>query len=56
MEAKVAKAQLEVCEWKEKVYAQVKDMPIDKAIEFLIQQVKPVTDVLTKKRKLWKKC
>ena len=55
MEAKVSKAQLEVWEWKEKAYSQVKDMPLDKAIGFFIQQAKPIADELTHKRKLWKK-
>lgn len=55
MEAKVSKAQLEVWEWKEKAYAQIKDMPLEKAIEFIIQQAKPVAEELDKKRKLWKK-
>ena len=54
MEAKVSKAQLEVWEWKEKAYAQIKDMPLEKAIEFIIQQAKPVAEELDKKRKLWK--
>ena len=55
MEVKVLKGQLEVWEWKAKANAQVKDLLLDRAFEFLIKQVKPVADELANKRKLWKK-
>jgi hypothetical protein len=52
METKVSKAQLEVWEWKEKAYQQIKDMPLDKAIEFIVRQSKPVADEIREKIKL----
>lgn len=55
METKESKAQLEVWGWKEKAYDQVKDMPLDKAIEFILKQTKETGEELDRKRKLWKK-
>ena len=51
MEAKVSKAQLEVWEWKEKAYDQIKDMSLEKGIEFIMQQTKQISDEIKKKRK-----
>lgn len=55
METKISKAQLEVWEWKEKAYQQIKDMPMDKAIEFIIRQTSSAARELYEKRKHWKK-
>ena len=42
MKTKTSKAQLEVWEWKEKAYQQIKDIPLHKAIELIIQQTEKV--------------
>ena len=36
----ISKAQLEVWDWKEKAYLQIKDMPLEKAVEWIISQTK----------------
>ncbi len=46
MKSKDSKAQLEVWQWKESAYEQIKDMPLNKAIEFIIEQTKPLTEIL----------
>jgi len=51
MKAKVSKAQLEVWEWKEKAYNQIKDMPLGKGIEFIMQQTGQIADEIKKKHK-----
>ena len=51
MKAKVSKAQLEVWEWKEKAYNQIKDMSLEKGIDFIMQQTKQIADEIRKKRK-----
>ncbi|MBD0294365.1 MAG: hypothetical protein ICV84_04050 [Flavisolibacter sp.] len=40
MEPKVSKAQLEVWEWKEAAYQQIKDMPYNQRIQFIINQAR----------------
>ena len=49
MESKDSKAQLEVWDWKEKSYNQIKDMPLDKAVEFIMEQTKQTADELNRK-------
>ena len=51
MKAKVSKAQLEVWEWKERAYNQIKDMSLEKGIDFIMQQTKQLADELKKRRK-----
>lgn len=51
MKAKVSKAQLEVWDWKEKAYNQIKDMSLEKGIDFIMQQTKQLADELKKKRR-----
>ncbi len=51
MKAKVSKAQLEVWEWKEKAYNQIKDMSLEKGIDFIMQQTKQIADEIRRKRK-----
>ena len=51
MKAKVLKAQLEVWDWKEKAYNQIKDMSLEKGIDFIMQQTKQLADDIRKKRK-----
>jgi hypothetical protein len=48
MKAKISKAQLEVWEWKEKAWLQIKDMPLQKGIEFILEQTKPLADEIKK--------
>jgi hypothetical protein len=55
MESKTSKAQLEVWEWKEKAYNEIKDMPLDKAIKYILEKTKKTADELDQKRKLWKR-
>ena len=53
MESKVSNAQLEVWEWKEKVYQLIKNMPTDKGVEFILDQVRETSKEMrsTKKTK-----
>jgi len=51
MESKTSNALLEVWGWKEKAYQQIKEMPLDKAIEFIIDQTKSTAETLKKKAK-----
>lgn len=51
MESKTSNALLEVWGWKEKAYQQIKEMPLDKAIEFIIHQTKSTAETLKKKAK-----
>ena len=44
-----SKAQLEVWQWKEKVYNQIKDMPLEKGIELIMEQTKQLAEDLKKK-------
>jgi len=50
METKESKAQLEVWEWKEKAYNQIKDMTLEDGITFIMEQTKPIADELKRKR------
>ncbi len=50
MEPKVSKAQLEVWEWKEAAYQQIKDVPYNQRVQFLIHQAKDVIVELKKKQ------
>ena len=55
MATKDSKAQLEVWEWKEKAYQEVKDMPLDQAIDYIVKQAKETAAELDRRRKRWKK-
>jgi hypothetical protein len=48
METKTSKAQLEVWEWKEKAWQQIKDMPLQKGIEFILEQTKMLAEEIKK--------
>jgi hypothetical protein len=53
MEAKVSKSQLEVCEWKEKAYEEMKHLSTREQIRFIHEQTKELAERLRmKKRKL----
>jgi hypothetical protein len=54
MEVKTSKAQLEVWEWKEKLYQQVKDLPQGEILKFILKQTKETMDNLKSKRKVVK--
>lgn len=50
MEAKVSKAQLEVWEWKERAYEQIKNMSKEERIKFILAQTKDLAARLKRKR------
>ena len=50
MEHKVSKAQLEVWEWKEAAYQQIKDVPYGQRIQFIINQTKDIVEEIKKKK------
>jgi hypothetical protein len=54
METKVSKAQLEVWEWKEKLYQQVKDLHQGEMLKFILGQTKETIDNLKDKQKIVK--
>lgn len=51
METKVSKAQTEVWKWKDKAYKQIRKMPLDKGIEFILKQTQKTVEELERKRK-----
>ena len=54
METKESKAQLEVWEWKEKLYQQVKDLPRGEMLKFILAQTKDTVANLKAKQKISK--
>ncbi len=54
MEVNTSKAQLEVWEWKEKLYQQVKDLPQGEMLNFILKQTKETIDNLMSKRNVVK--
>ncbi len=54
MEAKESKAQLEVWEWKEKLYQQVKNLHKGEMLKFILKQTKETVDNLKAKQKITK--
>ena len=46
MESKDSKAQLEVWEWKEKIYTMIKDMPLEQGVELIMEQTKQTAESL----------
>lgn len=58
MAAKDSQAQIEVWAWKEKIYQQVKDMPLGGAIKYILEKARPTSRKLKKnqgKRPEWDK-
>jgi len=51
MGAKISKAQIEVWEWKEKAYEEVKDLSIEDAVKYILAQTRPIIEELKRKRK-----
>ncbi|MCU0445316.1 MAG: hypothetical protein MUE85_10395 [Microscillaceae bacterium] len=50
MKNKESKAQLEVWEWKEKAYEQVKHLPVGKRITFILEQTKATVEQIKQKK------
>ena len=46
MKAKISKSQLEVWEWKENAYNEIKDMPKDKRIDYIIKNTEKIINEL----------
>lgn len=44
MELKISKAQLEVWQWKEKAYEEIKDLPLEERIPYIQKKAKAVLD------------
>ena len=53
MEAKTSKAQLEVWEWKEKAYEQIKNMSQEERIKFIRAQTKEMVSRIKRKKAAW---
>ena len=50
MKHKISEAQQEVWEWKEKAYEQIKDMPMKKALEFILKNTSDIIEQIKKKQ------
>jgi hypothetical protein len=55
MESKTSKAQLEVWEWKEKAYEEIKHLSTREQMKFIHEQTKELVDRLKKKKQEMKK-
>ena len=51
METKTSKAQLEVWEWKEKLYEEIKNIPSTERINYLLNKVKDTVAKLKQRKK-----
>jgi len=51
MEAKVSKSQLEVWEWKERLYSEIKDLPKGERLNYIREKVKATVDRIREKKK-----
>ncbi len=51
---KESKSQLEVWDWKEKAFLQIKDMPLNKAVEWIIEQTKSLEQHIANNKRLRK--
>ena len=52
METKISKAQLEVWEWKSALHEEIKEMELDKGLDFLLNKAERVAAELKKVKKL----
>ncbi|MFB6307603.1 MAG: hypothetical protein ABEH43_11585 [Flavobacteriales bacterium] len=52
MKAETSKSQLEVWEWKERLYAELKDIPKSKRLKFIREKVKTTVDRIKKNKKI----
>lgn len=51
---KFSKAQIEVWEWKNAIYEQIKDMPLDEGVRLILKKSKRTIERLKKKKELQK--
>ncbi|MPR32424.1 hypothetical protein [Salmonirosea aquatica] len=51
MEPKISKAQLEVWEWKEKLYEEFKDMPLREAMQIMHDRTQPIIEEIYRKKR-----
>lgn len=51
METKISKAQLEVWEWKEKAYQEIKDLPKTEQLKYILSQTKETVEMLKEKKR-----
>lgn len=51
METKISKAQLEVWEWKEKAYQEIKDLPKAEQLKYILSQTKETVEMLKEKKR-----
>ncbi len=51
MEIKISKSQLEVWEWKEKAYEEIKHLSISEQMRFIHEQSKQTIALINKKKK-----
>jgi hypothetical protein len=51
MKTKDAKAQVEVWEWKQKAYEEVKHLSLHDSIAYILQKTQPIVDELNRKTK-----
>ncbi len=55
METKISKAQLEVWEWKEKAYQEIKDLPKAEQLKYILSQTKETVENAKSKKKRFAK-
>jgi hypothetical protein len=46
MKTKDAKAQIEVWDWKQKAYEEVKHLSLHEQIKFMVEAAQPLTDII----------
>lgn len=51
MKAKISKAQIEVWEWKERLYEEIKDLPENERLRYIREKVKKTVESIRKKKK-----
>ena len=51
MKAKISKAQIEVWEWKERLYEEIKDLPENERLKYIRKKVKKTVENIKKKKK-----
>ncbi len=52
METNISKAQLEVWEWKNRLYEEIKDLPENEQLKYIINKVKKTVEEIKRKKKL----
>lgn len=51
MKAEISKSQMEVWEWKERLYTELKDIPKSERLKFIREKVKAIVDRIKKNKK-----